>query len=45
MTVYKHDEAQMSFKKGNHGSYYMIADMGTADTLKDWGLHHKRIPK
>ena len=30
---------------GKYGSYHMIADVGTADTLKDLGVHHKRIPK
>ena len=33
------------FTKGTKGSHYLIADVGTADTLKDIGVHSKRVPK
>ena len=33
------------FTKGTKGSHYLIANVGTADTLKDVGAHSKRIPK
>ena len=33
------------FTKGSKGSHYLIADVGTVDTLKDLGVHSKRVPK
>ena len=33
------------FTKGSKGSHYLIADVGTVDTLKSIGVHSKRIPK
>ena len=33
------------FTKGSKGSQYLIADVGTVDTLKSIGVHSKRIPK
>ena len=33
------------FTKGTKGSHYLIADVGTVDTLKDLGVHCKRVPK
>ena len=33
------------FTKGTKGSHYLIADVGTSDTLKDIGVHSKRVPK
>ena len=33
------------FTKCAKGSHYLIADVGTADTLKDIGVHSKRVPK
>ena len=33
------------FTKGTKGSHYLIADVGTVDTLKDLGVHSKRVPK
>ena len=33
------------FTKGTKGSHYLIADVGTADTLKDIGLHSKRVAR
>ena len=33
------------FTKGTKGSHYLIADVGTADALKDIGVHSKRVPK
>ena len=32
------------FTKGSKGSHYLIADVGTVDTLKNIGVHSKRIP-
>ena len=31
--------------KGPKGSHYLIADVGTVDTLKSIGVHSKRIPE
>ena len=31
------------FTKGTKGSHYLIADVGTADTLKDIGVHSKPV--
>ena len=31
--------------KGSKGSHYLIADVGTVDTLKDLGVHSKPVPK
>ena len=33
------------FTKGAKGSHFLIADVGTANTLKDMGVHSKRVPK
>ena len=33
------------FTKGTKGSHYLIADVGTADTLKNIGVHSIRVPK
>ena len=33
------------FTKGTKGSHYLTADVGTADTLKDIGVHSKRVPE
>ena len=30
--------------KGHLGSFFIIADVGSASTLSDLGVHHKRIP-
>ena len=43
--VAKHDAMMRmlikAFTKGTKGSHYLIADVGTADTLKDIGVHSK----
>ena len=31
--------------KGSKESHYLIADVGTVDTLKNNGVHSKRIPQ
>ena len=33
------------FTKGSKGSHYLIADVGTVDTLNNIGVHNKGIPK
>ena len=33
------------FTKGSKGSHYLIADVGTVETLKKIGVHSKRVPK
>ena len=33
------------FTKGTKGGHYLVADVGTADPLKDIGVHRKRDPK
>ena len=35
------------FTKGTKGSHYLIADVGTVDTLKNYyiGVHSKQTPK
>ena len=33
------------FTEGAKGRHYLIADIGTVDTLKDIGVHSKRVPK
>ena len=30
---------------GTKGSHYLIADVGTVDTLQDLGVHSKQVPK
>ena len=30
--------------KGNHGSFLIIADVGSTATLADLGVHDKRVP-
>ena len=48
MHIHRHDEAARTIinaiNKGNHGSFLTIADVGSAATLADLGVHHKRIP-
>ena len=48
MHIFRHDEAHRiiinAINKGEHGSYFMIADVGKKDTLQQIGVHHKRIP-
>ena len=49
MVIYRHDEAHRiiinAVNKGKKGSCLIIADVGTAATLGNLGVHHKRIPK
>ena len=49
MAIYRHDEAHRiiinAVNKGRKGSCLIIADVGTAATLGNLGVHHKRIPK
>jgi len=51
MVIYRHDEAHRiiinAINKGRKGSFLSnnIADVGTAATLGNLGVHHKRIPK
>ena len=49
MVIYRHDEAHRiiinAINKGRKGSCLVIADVGTAATLGNLGVHHKRIPK
>ena len=49
MVIYRHDEAHRiiinAVNKGKSGSCLIIADVGTAATLGNLGVHHKRIPK
>ncbi len=48
MHIHRHDEAARTIinaiNKGNHGSFLIIADVGSAAMLADLGVHHKRIP-
>ena len=48
MHIYRHDEAARTMvnavNKAHHGSFFIIADVGSASTLSDLGVHHKRIP-
>ena len=44
--IARHDAMmRKEFTKGSKGSHYLIADVGTVDTLKDLGVHSKRVPK
>ena len=47
--IARHDAMmQMLMKElttGSRGSHYLIADVGTVDTLKSIGVHSKQIPK
>ena len=49
MVIYRHDEAHRiiinAINKGAKGSSIVIADVGTAATLGNLGVHHKRIPQ
>ncbi len=49
MVIYRHDEAHRininAINKGRKGSCLIIADVGTAATLGNLGVHPKRIPK
>jgi len=49
MVIYRHDEAHRiiinAINKGRKGSFLIIADVDTAATLGNLGVHHKRIPK
>ena len=46
--ISRHDTALRTVLKainvGDHGSYYMIADIGSAQNTKDLGVHAKRVP-
>ena len=43
--IARHDAMMITeFTKGAKGSHYLIADVGTVDTLKDLGVHSKRVP-
>ena len=47
--IHRHDEALrkllLAINKGNHGSYYTIADIGCAEKTGHLGVHDKRIPE
>ncbi len=49
LVIYRHNEAHRiiinAINKGRKGSYLVIADVGTAATPWNLGVHHKRIPK
>ncbi len=49
MVIYRHDEAHRiiinAINKSRKGSFLIIADVGTAATLGNLSVHHKRIPK
>lgn len=44
----KHDKAMravsQAFRKGKHGSFYLIADVAMKDGLRALGVHSKRRP-
>ena len=46
--IARHDKAMrsviQSFTKGRHGSFYLVADVGKAEGLKEIGIHSKRVP-
>ena len=47
MVIYRHDEAHRiiinAINKGNLGSFAIVADVGTAASLRNLGVHYKRI--
>ena len=49
MVIHRHDEAHRiiinAINKGNLGSFAIVADVGTAASLGNLGVHHKRIPE
>ena len=49
MVIHRYDEAHRiiinAINKGKKGSSLLIADVGTATTLGNLGVHHKRIPE
>ena len=49
MVICRHDEAHRiiinAINKGRKGSFLIVADVGTAATLGNLGVHQKRIPK
>ena len=46
--IARHDKAMrtvmQAFTKGRHGSFYIIADVGREDGLRELGAHSKRVP-
>ena len=46
--IARHDKAArmlvQAFIKGKQGGHYLIADIGTAEGLKEIGVHSKRVP-
>ena len=48
MYIARHDKAMrkviQEVIRGEYGNYYIIADVGTPDGLKEMGVHSKRIP-
>lgn len=49
MIIHKHDEAHKiiinAINKGNPGSFAIVAEAGTAASLGNLGVHHRRIPE
>ena len=49
MYIARHDKAMRKViqeaVKGEHGNFYIIADVGKIEGLRDIGVHSKRIPK
>ena len=46
--IARHDKAMravvQAFTKGRHGGFYLIADVGHLEGLKEIGVHSKRVP-
>ena len=46
--IARHDKAMravvQAFTKGRHGAFYLIADVGHLEGLKEIGVHSKRVP-
>ncbi len=49
MIGHRHDEVHKiminTISKGDHGSFFTVADVGMEETLRALGVHHKQIPK
>ena len=49
MVIHRHDEAYRiiidAINKGNLGSFAIVANVDTAASLGNLGVHHKRIPE
>ena len=48
MYIARHDKAMRKILKqvvqGQHGSFYIVANVGTLEGLQQLGVHSKRIP-